>query len=123
MELDTLALEGQRFRAQHRKAGSAACLPSLQTDTFASWKDAPPGSLLSKLLAFNLPAPIWPVNFLPGSEVENNASSSPLLQICCSGANCSALIRFRDDVCVNCPPQNRVGTAICSNPDASCLTT
>ena len=33
------------------------------------------------------------------------------------------LTRSRAYVCVNCPLQNRVGTAICSNPDATCLTT
>ncbi|HKR21208.1 MAG TPA: hypothetical protein VJS17_01390, partial [Pyrinomonadaceae bacterium] len=50
---------------------AAACRPSLQTDAFA-WKDEPPGSPLSKLLAFNLPAGIWPVNFLIASKVETN---------------------------------------------------
>jgi len=42
--------------------GSAACLPSPQIEAFG-WKEAPPGWPLSKLLAFNLPAAIWPVNF------------------------------------------------------------
>jgi len=39
-----------------------ACLSPSQTDPLA-WKDAPPGSALSKLLTFSLPAAIWPVNF------------------------------------------------------------
>ena len=54
-------------RAIPEEGGSAACLPPLRTDAFG-WKDAPPGSPLSKLLAFNLPAAISPVNFFRGSE-------------------------------------------------------
>jgi len=43
--------------------GVSACPPSALTDPFR-WKDAPPGSPLSKLLASIYPATIWPVNFL-----------------------------------------------------------
>lgn len=79
----------------------AACLPSLQTDAFA-WKDAPPGSTLSKLLAFNLPVSIWPVNFLsaPESEIISNSSFA---DTCCEGVNCSRLMVSFDRTCVNCP--------------------
>ena len=52
------------------EGGSAACIPSHQTDAFG-WKDAPPGSPLSKLLAFNLPVAIWPVNFFPASDSDS----------------------------------------------------
>jgi len=96
-----------------------ACLSPSQTDPLA-WKDAPPGSALSKLLTFSLPAAIWPVNFLQGSEFETNTSSASLFDTCCPGVNCSMLTRSRDVTCYTCPPQTRVGTAICSNPDASC---
>src|ERR1043166_6456443 len=41
-------------RATPEDGGSAVCLPSFHTDAFR-WKEAPPGSPLSKLLAFNLP--------------------------------------------------------------------
>ena len=106
-------------RAIPEEEGSAACLPSSQTDAFG-WNEAPPGSPLSKLLAFNLPARTWPVNFLRGSAIEPNMSR-PLFDTCCPGVNCSMLSRSLDRTCFNCPPQNRVGLAICSNPDAACL--
>jgi len=47
--------------------------------------------------------------------------SRPLFDTCCPGVNCSMLSRSLDRTCFNCPPQNRVGLAICSNPDAACL--
>lgn len=104
--------------ATPEEGGSAACLPSLQTDDFG-WKDAPPGSPLSKLLAFNLPVGIWPVNFLPASESDATLNS-PLSDTCCEGANCSRLTQSFDRTCVNCPPQTRVGPALCSNANSSC---
>ena len=48
--------------------GIAACLPSAAIDRFG-WKDTPPGSPLAKLLAINLPATTWPVNFFCGREL------------------------------------------------------
>src|ERR1051325_1168750 len=107
-------------RAIPEEEGSAACLPSSQTDA-CGWNEAPPGSPLSKPLAFHLPAAIWPVNFLRGSEFETRRSSASLFAPCCPGVTCSMLSRSLDRTCVNCPPQNRVGLAICSNPDAACL--
>ena len=101
--------------ATPEQGGAAACLPSLSNDPFG-WKDAPPGSL-SKLMAFNLPATIWPVNFLRGSEFETNSSSSFSVQTCCQGVNCSRLTQSRDATCVNCQVQTRVGPALCSNPN------
>jgi len=85
-------------RGTPEQGGLAACLPSLQTDAFG-WKDSPPGSVLSKLLAFNLPAAIGPVNFLRASDFKTNASGSALVQACCEGANCSMLTRSRDATC------------------------
>ena len=99
-----------------------ACLPSTRSGPF-DWKDAPPGSLSSNLLAFNLPVPTWPVNFLAGEMSKSTTFSSSLPQTCCSGSNCSALTVTRDSVCVNCPLQNRVGVASCSNPNLRCGTT
>src|SRR6185503_6320575 len=107
-------------RAVQEEGGSAACPPSFQIDAFG-WNEAPPGSSLSKLLAFNLPAAVSPVNFLIASELETNTSSASLFDSCCPGVNCSMLTHSFDRTCVNCPPQNRVGLAICSNPDATCL--
>jgi hypothetical protein len=48
-------------------------------------------------------------------------SSAYVFDTCCAEVNCSMLTRSIDRTCVNCPPQNRVGLAICNNPDASCL--
>ena len=107
-------------RAIPEEQGAAVCLPPSQADAFG-WNEAPPGSPLSKLLAFNLPAAIWPVNFLRGAEFETNTSSASLFDTCCPGVNCSMLTVSRDVTCYTCSPQNRVGLAICSNPDASCL--
>ena len=100
--------------------GGLAYLPSLTTHTL-EWKDAPPGSALSKLMAFNLPTALWPVNFFCGSEFDTNSSSPPVVQTCCEGANCSRSTRSRDRTCVNCQPQTRVGTALCSDPAGACL--
>ena len=72
-------------RAIPEEEGSAACLPPSPADPF-TWKDAPPGSALSKLLTFSLPAAIWPVNFLRGSEFETYTSSAFLFDTCCPGA-------------------------------------
>lgn len=102
--------------------GSAACQPSFRTDAFV-WKDIPPGSPFSRLLAVNLPARIVPVNFFGAYEVETNTSNSPLIQSCCEPPDCSMLTRSLDRTCVNCPPQNRVGPALCNTPGASCLET
>lgn len=77
-------------RATPEEGGLATCLPSFHTDAF-QWKESPPGSLLSKLLAFNLPAAVWPVSFLLASESGVNASSPSLVQTCCPGVNCSML--------------------------------
>ena len=107
-------------RAWPEKGGSASCPPSLQTDAFG-WNESPPGSPLSRLLAFNLPAAIWPVNLFGTAELETKVSSASLFDTCCPGVNCSMLSRSFDRTCVNCPLQTRVGLAICSNPDAACL--
>lgn len=100
--------------------GSAACLPLSRSDVFG-WDKAPPGSPLWKMLSFNLPATIWPVNFSPDSVLEINRSGASLFDTCCPGVNCSMLTRSFDRTCVNCPLQTRVGLAICSNPTAACL--
>lgn len=42
-------------RAIQEEGSSAACRPSFETDIFG-WKETPPGSPLSKILAMNLPA-------------------------------------------------------------------
>ena len=112
------ATDGQALpRKLPEEEGAGACLPSPLTDPFG-WREAPPGSPLSKLLAFNLPVSTWPVIFFAGASAEASAFNSSLLQTCCSGPNCSALLVSRNvNVCVNCPPQNRVGVAICTNPD------
>jgi hypothetical protein len=101
--------------------GAGACLRS--TDPFG-WKDAPPGSALSKLLAFNLPVATWPVSFFADASFETTALSSSLPQTCCSGSNCSIVTVSQGvAVCINCPPQNRVSVAICSDPNRVCRTT
>src|SRR5215213_906595 len=58
--------------------------------------------------------------FFPSSEFETNISSAFLFDTCCPEVNCSMLTRSKDVTCYTCPEQTRVGTAICSNPDASC---
>src|SRR5690242_10865066 len=93
----------------------------LQSTLTFGWNEAPPGSPLSKMLAFNLPATIWPVYFFPSSALETNTSSASLFDTCCPGVNCSMLTRSIDLTCYTCPPQTRAGLAICSNPDAACL--
>jgi hypothetical protein len=107
-------------RAIPEEGSSAACRPSFRNDAFG-WNEAPPGSPLSKMLALNLPAAIWPVNFFPSSGFETNTSSASLFDTCCPGTYCSMLSRSIDETCYTCPPQTRVGLAICSNPDAACL--
>lgn len=101
-------------------SGSATCQPYSPSDAFG-WKDAPPGSLLSRLLAVNLPARIVPVNFWGVYAVETSTTNSALIQSCCEPPDCSMLTRSLDRTCVNCPPQNRVGLALCNNAAASCL--
>jgi hypothetical protein len=71
-------------RAWPEQGGSAACPPSFQTDAFG-WNEAPPGSPLSKLLAFNLPATIWPVNSFGTAELGTKMSSASLFDTCCPG--------------------------------------
>ena len=112
--------DGQALPSNQPEESVGACLPSALTDPYG-WKDVPPGSPLSKLLALNLPVATWPVNFLPASS-ETTPLDASLFQTCCSGSNCSALTVSRDVVCVNCAPQNRVGVAICSDPNRICGT-
>jgi hypothetical protein len=102
------------------QGNAQACPP--QTNIFG-WKDAPPGSLSSKLLTVNLPAGTWPVNFLSDAGPEITFSSSPWVQTCCSGSNCSALIPWKGNVCANCPQQNRPSITTCGDPAGSCRTT
>ena len=59
------------------------CLPSSQRNVFG-WQEAPPGSPLSKRLAFNLPAALGPVNFLRGEDSEVPAFNLFPMQTCCS---------------------------------------
>ncbi len=101
------------------EGGSATCRPLFQTGIFG-WNEAPPGSPLSKLLAFNLPAAIWPVNFLRSLTFDNSKSSGFLLDTCCPGTYCSMLTVSRDETCYTCGPQTSVGLALCNNPDALC---
>jgi hypothetical protein len=96
-----------------------ACRPSFQTDIFG-WKEAPPGSPLSKMLAINLPAKTWPVIFLGRTTSDNSKSSGFLLDTCCPGTYCSMLTVSRDETCYTCGPQTNVGLALCNNPDAAC---
>ena len=71
-------------RALPEEDGLAACRPPSPANTFA-WKETPPGSALSKLLTFSLPATIWPVNFLTGSDLQTHTSLASLFDTCCPG--------------------------------------
>ncbi|HEX6045337.1 MAG TPA: hypothetical protein VFZ22_12680 [Pyrinomonadaceae bacterium] len=102
--------------------GLGVCLPPSHIDIFG-WKDAPPGSPLFKLLAFNLPAAFGPVSFWGESDFEVASLSLLPIQTCCSGPGCSSLTPWKGDVCLNCPPQNRPGLGICGDPLSSCFTT
>lgn len=116
------ASDGQELpRKTPEEEGAGACLPGPLIDPFG-WQDLPPGSAVFKLFAFNLPV-TWPVNFLRGADSETVPPGFPLLETCCGSSNCSALIVVRENVCVNCPPQNRAGVAICSDPNRLCGTT
>ena len=103
------------------KDGVGAFLPS-PDDEGLGWNDTPPGSLLSRLLAFNLPAENWPVNLLEGVYIDV-VSSASWAQTCCSDSNCSPLTLWEGNVCVNCPKQNRPGLTTCGDPAGACRTT
>lgn len=91
----------------------AVCRPSALTDPFG-WKDAPPGSPLLKLLAFNLPvATTRPVNVFVGENSED-AFTSSLSQTCCSGSNCSVLTVSEDALSRS---QNLVGIEVAFRAD------
>ncbi|HJY27208.1 MAG TPA: hypothetical protein VJ306_04175, partial [Pyrinomonadaceae bacterium] len=77
------------------EGGSAVCRPSFETDMFG-WTETPPGSPLSKILAINLPAQSWPVNFLRGTTFDSSKSNGFLLDTCCPGTYCSMLTVFRE---------------------------
>lgn len=99
-----------------------ACLPSAQTNAL-DWAAAPPGSPLSKQLAFNLPAAFGPVNFLGGKDSEAPPFNLLPIQTCCSGSNCAILKPWTGNVCVNWPLQNRPGVTTCDDPERKCATT
>ncbi len=98
------------------------CLPASQRDAFG-WQRAPPGSQLSKQVAFNLPAALEPVKFLGGEDSDVPASNLFPIQTCCSGSNCAILKPSTGNVCVNCPIQNRPGITTCDDPAKVCGTT
>lgn len=99
-----------------------ACLPSTQGDGFG-WQDAPPGSPLSRQLAFNLPAALGPVNLLAGEASEVSVLHLFPIQTCCSGSNCAILRPWTGNVCIDCPLQNRPSLTTCDDSTKVCGTT
>lgn len=97
--------------------GNSKSCRSPVPDQFA-WKDSPPDSRLSKLIAFNLPAPFEPVNFW--AVVDSKPTPT---QTCCNEGGCSPLISWTGNVCVNCPQQNRPALTTCGDPAGSCQKT